>query len=105
MAKEKTVHPLNNGSYGKITKKEASGMFTTNKGHKIPPFPALKIGDEVIMEDGHYKIGDGIGDFATDESTPTMAEFKQMKEQMAQLTKQNKALEDKMGIKGSGVRT
>jgi hypothetical protein len=102
MAKEKTKHPLKDGSYGKIVKKEVSGMFVTSEGYKIPPFPALNIGDEVVMEDGHYKIGDGKS-VDVNNATPSMDDFRDMQREMEELKQRNEALEQIMGKKGSGL--
>ena len=101
MAKKKTVHPLDDGSYGKIIKKMASGMFLTSKGQHVPPFAGLKTGDEVIMEDGKYKIGDGKSEEIDTAQPMTAQEAKEMRAKMQELEEKNKKLEEKFGELGS----
>ena len=104
MAKDKTKYPMQDGSYGKIVKREASNMFVTNKGFKIPPFPKLKIGDEVIMEGGKYKIGDGSEQEASSDTPVTQEDMKALKDELAKERSERKKLEELVGKQGEKVK-
>lgn len=105
MAKQKQVYPIKNGSYGKIVKKESSGMFLTNKGHRIPPFNGYKIGDEVVVENSKYKIGDSKSKDVIDTDTlPSKEDFQALMKRVEDTEKKNKELEEKLGEKGSSIK-
>ena len=104
MAKDKTKYPMQDGSYGKIVKREASNMFVTNKGFKIPPFPKLKIGDEVIMEGGKYKIGDGSDEKVSNDVPATQEDIKALKDELEKERSARKNLEKLVGEQGENMK-
>lgn len=57
MAKEKKLE--RDRVLGTIKKRLSSGMYETDKGEKVPPFPGVAIGDKVVIKGGKFAIGDG----------------------------------------------
>ena len=105
MAKaKKTISPIREGSYGVITEKLANGMFLTNKGNKVPPFTGYKIGDEVLIENGAYKIGDGTSEDVNADAPVTADDIKELKEALAKEKEERKKLEALVGAKGENVK-
>lgn len=104
MAKDKTVQPIKNGSYGKIVSRLPSNMFMTTSGNIVPPFHGYKIGDEVVIENGSYKIGDGTDKSVGDTTSPvSREEFKAMMKRLEEAESKNRELEKFLGDKGSTV--
>ena len=97
MAKEKTVKLSGDRDLGTVAKRLSSGMFETNRGDKIPPFPGVTIGSKIRLVKNQFEIVGG------KKEEPVSAADETAKENAA-LKKRIEALEKQMGERGSAEK-